>query len=242
MGYRLGPFLVALTVVLLGFQNCSDVGFSSEQEPGGVVSGAGRNGPDEFPGQNGINGLNGGHFDLDTSTKIYPTGQGTTNHHVHEYDKAHQTTNIDFFNLIDSGFDNIQAAISPGQRFVLNVVNANLSKGGTLDINGANVTVGGFRSGQIYTIGPASISGDISLRVFRLGFAPDILSKGGLAPTATKCVRANDAGSLGEYRNGALTVQALAVGNFSLDPATGAATSGLLWEATVFWHWDGGCN
>ena len=66
--------------------------------------------------------------------------------------------------------------------------------------------------------------------------------------TETHCVRHNQLGPQGEWRNGALTIQAVAVdGNgendFSLDTnlsnggVQGGATSGLLWEANIFWHW-----
>ncbi len=241
---------VATAVILfsltISFQNCSDVGFSTGKGNKDVKGAAGEsfgtiNQPGAFPGMNGVNGISGGHFDLDTSTKIYAASAGTTNHHEHEYDKKHKTTIIDFFNLIDPGYDNIQSAIPTGRRFVLNVVNASLSPGGVLDINGSLVGVTGFKRGQVFTIGPASVAGDVSLNQFRLGFSPDVLANNGLVPTATSCVRANDPGKLGEYRNGALTIQALDADNFTLDPATGAASSGLLWEANVFWHWNGGC-
>lgn len=189
----------------------------------------------DFPGSTGLNGIEGGHFDLDTSTQIYPASKGTTNHHVHEYDKAHKTTTIDFFNLIDSKFNNVQATIPAGKSFVLNIVNARLSPGGVLEINGVSRNVGALEASirnQAYTMS--------SLSSLRLGFAANVLANGGLVPTATGCVRNNDLGKLGEYRSGALTLQALDA-NYQLDPKTGAATQGLLWEATVFWHWDGGC-
>lgn len=240
MRINLSLFLLVMSVAVLGFQNCSNVGFSAGQNSsGGKPSDAGDE-PTAFPGQTGVNGITGGHFDLDTSTQIYAAGKGTTNHHVHEYDKAHKTTTIDFFNLIDAKFNNIQSTIPSGQKFILNIVNASLSPGGVLDINGSLSGVAKYAAGPVYTIGPAS-GGAVPLSQFRLGFSPDVLANGGLVPTSTKCVRANDPGELGEYRNGALTIQALDPSNYSLDPATGAAASGLLWEATVFWHWNGGC-
>ena len=148
---------------------------------------------------------------------------------------------MDFFNLLDANFNNIQSTIPSGTRFVLNVVNAKLSPGGILQINGSLVGVTHFQLGQIYTIGAPSQIADLQLQGLRLGFSPNILANNGLVPTDTGCVRANDPGKLGEYRNGALTIQALDAGNYTLDPITGAAASGLLWEATVFWHWTGNC-
>lgn len=239
MNIRILVFAITIATLGIGFQNCSKVGFSSEQNGEGAASG--NIIQPGFPGKSGVDGITGGHFDLDTSTKIYAASQGKTNHHEHEYDKKHQTTIIDFFNLIDSGYDNIQATIPPGHRFILNVVNSSLSPGGVLSINGSAIGVVNFQSRQVFTIGPALVAGDASLNQFLLGFSPEILAKRGLVPTATSCVRANDPGKLGEYRNGALTVQALDADSYVLDPATGAASAGLLWEATVFWHWDGGC-
>ena len=230
------------TILAIG---CSPVSFQGEAPRGTINNGQGMptcEGDCIFPGSTGINGIDGGHFDLDTSTQIYQVSKGTTNHHVHEYDKAHQTTTVDFFNLIDSKFNNIQDTIPAGKRFVLNIVNAPLSPGGVLEVNGASKGVVALQStirNQTYVIGAAA-GGDISLTKFRLGFAANVLANGGLVPTATGCVRSNDPGKIGEYRSGALTIQALDT-NYQLDPKTGAASQGLLWEATVFWHWDGGC-
>ena len=261
--------LVLSAVMVIGFQNCSKAGFSSAQgvaidkvagpngvseghnvgtaNPAGVPDGdaegqvVGTGNPETFPGQSGVDGIQGGHFDLDTSTQIYPFKAGTTTHHVHEYEKKYQTTTIDFFNLIDTKFDEIQKTIPAGKRFVINVVNSSLSPGGVLQINGGLTGVTKFQLGQVYSIGSAPASGDQELQSLRLGFSTDILAHQGLVPTVTGCVRKNDPGKLGEYRSGALTVQALDAANYSIDPLTGAAASGLLWEATVFWHWDGGC-
>ena len=63
-------------------------------------------------------------------------------------------------------------------------------------------------------------------------------------------MKSNDPGAHGEWRNGALTIQAVAVDASGADTFTtdtsisaggvqGGATSGLLWESTVFWHWNG---
>jgi hypothetical protein len=72
-------------------------------------------------------------------------------------------------------------------------------------------------------------------------------------PTSTGCVRDNELGPHREWRNGALTLQAVELDEedasdaFSTDLALsaggvhGVATSGLIWESTIFWHWDGPC-
>ena len=70
-------------------------------------------------------------------------------------------------------------------------------------------------------------------------------------------MKSNVPGLLGEYRNGALMIQALdasdvsggfvlnaaseeyATGSTAVHSTLGYATTGLLWETTVFWHWDG---
>ncbi|MFB3106016.1 MAG: hypothetical protein ACE1ZA_14010, partial [Pseudomonadales bacterium] len=80
-----------------------------------------------------------------------------------------------------------------------------------------------------------------------------------LLPTKTGCVKGNVPGLAGEYRNGALMIQALdasdvkagfvfdatneqyVANSAALHSPHGYATKGLLWESTVFWHWDGGC-
>jgi len=72
-------------------------------------------------------------------------------------------------------------------------------------------------------------------------------------------VRGNDMGAKGEYRNGALLVQALdasnigggfsfdedlnqyVAGSTAVDVTHGHATKGLHWESSIFWHWDDGC-
>lgn len=224
-------FAGVCAIMLVSFQNCSQIAFVPAQKLAST----------NFPGQDGVNGVQGGHFDLDTSTQIYPYKSGTTTHHVHEYDKKYQTTTIDFFNLIDTQFNEIHKTIPADTRFVINVVNAALSPGGVLQINGDSISVSNFSLGQVYTIRGSQIMSDQVLKGLRLGFAPDTLAKNGLVPSVTACVRHNDPGKLGEYRNGALTIQALDAANHSIDPKTGAATSGLLWEATVFWHWTGAC-
>ena len=207
-------------------------------------------------------GLLDGHFDLDTSSFIADLGHGSTDGHVHEYDDKHDVVGADFFNLLESSLHNISEDISdPNQKFKLIISNADLSPGGRLVINGEYDPDGGsefvpvkdydnssLASLPIYSLG--GISDTIKLEDLGIYFAVDTISQGGLVPTNTGDVKGNTPGLNGEWRNGALTIQAVAVNAngsdaFSTSNALsaggvqGVATSGLLWEATLFWHWDG---
>ncbi len=207
------------------------------------------------PGIDDPEGLHGGHFDLDTSHKVYPLSAGTTDHHVHEYDDKYHTNTMNFFGLADPKFGEIQELIpDPQQRFVLIVSNAELSKSGMLQINNnvlnvldyQNASRSKLQSGgslQVFTLGVPQVAGDQQLSSFKLAFPVDAIASGGIIPTATGCVRKNEPGAKGEYRNGALVVQAVRADAVDLDPSLGVArsSSDLLWEATVFWHWDGAC-
>ena len=207
-------------------------------------------------------GLLGGHFDLDTSSFISSIGGGSTDGHIHEYDDKYDVVGADFFDLLDSKLHNINEDISdPNQKFKLIVSNADLSPGGRLVINGAYdsetpatfIPVKAYDDTApgalpVYSLG--GVSGTIKLEQLGLYFATDTISQGGLVPTNTGDVRSNTPGRHGEWRNGALTIQAVAVDSGGSDDfdtdtdlsaggAQGVATSGLLWEATIFWHWDG---
>ena len=144
--------------------------------------------------------------------------------------------------------------ISTEQRFIIIVANADLSPGATIEINGVSTSVVVFRdqvnaalsSGtySAYTLGQPTISGDQQLTSFKISFALSAIEDGGLIPTATGCVKHNNPGANGEYRNGALTIQALNADSFNIDSSTGAASlagGGLLWESTIFWHKDNNC-
>lgn len=198
-------------------------------------------------------GVVGGHFDLDTSTSMYPNGSGSTNKHEHEWDDKNDLTTIDFFNIAGSGFDFIDRTFPGDQKFIITVANAALSTGGALDVNGMRENVVDYQS-----LVKSMLAGDKPLTVFKIGVLSDhdreegierltsfklsfdinAIISGGLIPTNTGCVRDNTFGPAGEYRNGALLIQALNADAYTLHPTLGYAQSGLLWEATVFWHWD----
>lgn len=203
-------------------------------------------------------GLSGGHMDVDTSSKVYAFRKGSTDGHVHEYDKAYNVIGANFFNMLDNKLKNIQDKVGQGQKFKIIVSNANLSPGGHLVINNT------YNSTNPATFTPVNIyddtalaslpiyslngtAGTTRLTSFGLYFPPGVITSGGLLKTETGQVVSNVPGKFGETRNGALTIQVVAVnGNgtngfttntsYSNGGVQGTATSGLLWEATFFWH------
>lgn len=246
---------VSILGVLLAFQNCNNVDFKTDSEASSLGTSTGA--PSSSAGSGDafgdvLQGLKGGHFDLDTATAVYAPSAGDTNHHVHEYDDKFNVTYADYFNLKDAKFDNIQEVLSPSQRFVLIIANADLSPGGVLSVNGVSLTVGdyqkkvaAFMGGNSAALPVFSLDGSSGqkLSALKIGFAPDALMNGGLIGTLTSCVVGNDPGRLGEYRNGALIIQAIDANLIKLSPITKTAelNGGLLWESTIFWHWDNGC-
>ena len=208
-------------------------------------------------------GLISGHFDVDTSSFISPIGNGSTDKHVHEYDDDYQVTGVDFFNLFNSGLHTIDTDITdPDQAFRLLVLNGNLSISGRLVINQSYdpldyatwtpITIYDNTPDEnlpIYSLSGAN--GTTQLSQAGLYFHPLAIVNGGLHPTKTGCVKDNDLGPNNEWRNGAVTIQAVAVNSdgspsYTVDNGMsngghGAATSGLLWELTLFWHWSGPC-
>jgi hypothetical protein len=237
--------------------NGTDPGDPSDDGGGGVA-------PGEMPGYepDDSSGLLGGHFDLDTSLTLSDWASGDTDGHVHEYDNDYSTQTIDYFALLSDKLTNISDAIEPSPHFKLIVVNADLSDGGRLTINGTYdaldrsswVAVDDYDDTVLADLKVFSLDGSGSttqLTALRLSFHELGILTGGLINTETGCVRDNDPGAAGEWRNGALTVQAVAVNTDGTDAFTtdtaisgggvqGGATSGLLWESNVFWHWKGG--
>ena len=227
-------------------------------------------GSDDEDGPTGVHGsledddegLIGGHFDVDTSSFLSDWHDGSTDEHEHEYDNDQDSGTIDFFAL-GGGLQHPADIIDGQQPFKLVVVNADLSDGGRLSINqtynprsrGSWERVDRYDDTQLADLPVWSIdgvAGTTRLSALQLSFHPLVIALGGLHNTTTGCVRDNDPGALGEWRNGSLTLQALAVNADGTDAFTtdvsvsnggvqGGATSGLLWEATVFWHWRGDC-
>lgn len=227
-----------------------------------------------------VNGLPAG------CVPLLPAGSGTTDGHVHEWDDKHDLTSINYFALPDGKgnplyeINNGTFGVPANKQFILTIANAALSRGGVLEINGLSIDVVDYqafvkrflsktlRSGETFPVyqrtppTPAEATAGIKqLTSLKISFDAFAIVNGGLIPTVTGCVRGNNAGALGEYRNGALLLQALDASDISAgyklvgsDPNKlyqagsntvhanlGYATAGLLWESTVFWHWKGPC-
>ena len=206
-------------------------------------------------------GLVGGHIDVDTSNSIAKIGSGDTDGHVHEYDKEHGVTHVDFFDLLTDKLQDIDQVVSNGKKFKLIVANADLSPGAKIVINSDYVRGDAstyVQASEYDDTAPADLpvysfngaAGTVPLSKFSVNFDSDAIELGGIIPTNTGDVKKNTPGLRGEWRNGALTIQAVEVNGSGKDQFTtntslsaggkqGVATSGLLWEATIFWHWKG---
>ena len=176
------------------------------------------------------------------------------------------TCTIKKFNVVGESFfafktttlKNIPAYVPNGVKFKIIVANADLSPGGRLVINKiynsldpttytsvTNYDDTAPSALPIYSLD--GIAGTTRLTQLGLYFDTSVIGSGGLIGTVTGAVRSNTTGLLGEWRNGALTVQLVKV-NTDGSPAfttstsisnggvQGVATSGLLWETTFFWH------
>lgn len=218
----------------------------------------------KYATSNDEGGVFGGHLDLDTSTTISPIGGGSTEAHTHDYTGKYDVTYVDFFNiLVDKQIEVQEAITNPAQKFKITVVNGELSPGMRLsikfrDLDGTTVTfVKGVSDYDDYNLGDltvyslGSVAGTRTLQSLQLQFDEDTILNGSVIPTNTGAVKSNVLGKENAWRNGALTVQLLAVNadgsdGFTTDlslsapgGAQGAASSGLLWEGTLFWHWPG---
>ncbi len=207
-------------------------------------------------------GLLDGHIDVDTSSSIAPIGSGSTDGHIHEYDDKYDVVGTDYFDLLGSKLHNITTDIPDvSTKFKLIIANADLSPGGRLVINqdydpgdpGSYVQVDTYDDTDLASLPVYSfdgVSGTTKLEKLGLYFNINVIPNGNLIPTNTGDVKKNVPGKFGEWRNGALTIQAVQVNADGSDGFTtntslsnggvhGVATSGLLWESTIFWHWKG---
>lgn len=209
-----------------------------------------------------VEGLFGGHLDLDTSDFLAEVDHGNTTAHTHDITGKYDLTAIDFFAIPASNQIEINEAITDsGQRFKLTVVNGDLSPGMRViiqytDQNGVSrlidKTVDEYddsATGGLITFTLGGAGNTARLDGLSIEMGQDVIYQAGVIPTNTGDVKGNTLGKNNEWRNGALTVQAVAVAANGSDAFTtddslssgghGAATSGLLWEATLFWHWPG---
>ncbi len=218
----------------------------------------------KYATSNDERGVFGGHLDLDTSTTISRIDRGSTQAHTHDYTGKYDVTYVDFFRILEAKQIEVQEAITnPAQKFKITVVNGDLSPGirlsiKFLDLDGTTVT---FVKGAsdyddyalddltVYSLGGAA--GTRTLQSLQLQFDEDTILNRSVIPTTTSAVQSNVLGKETTWRNGALTVQLVAVNPDGSDGFTtdlsltaqggshGAASSGLLWEGALFWHWDG---
>ena len=205
----------------------------------------------------------GGHVDVDTSTSIAPVGSGDTDAHQHGYDDKLAVTGVDLLDMKDAKTSPLPDVLAKDQAFKLVIANADLSDGARLVINETydDEDYTTWTKATAYDDTPIAdltvwsldgVAGTTKLEKAGVYFHALAIPLDQVHNSSTGCVKANDPGVAGEWRNGALTIQALAVdsdGNdaFKTDPSLsaggvqGVATKGLLWEMTLFHHWDGAC-
>lgn len=209
-------------------------------------------------------GLYLGHFDVDTTSYIAEIDNGSTDAHVHQYDDEHDVLGVDYFDFLSDGLHNITEDIPVDTRFKILIVNADRSSGGRLSINTTydlydpssytGVTL--YDDISLASLPVYSLDGQVGttlLTELSIYFEAGALIENELMPTATNCVRKNILSSLGDWRNGALTIWAVEVDENGDDSFTltyhaddltrvVGVTDGLLWESTTFWHWSGPCS
>lgn len=209
-------------------------------------------------------GLDGGHFDVDTSSFVSDIGNGNTDAHVHEYDDQYDVVGVNLMAFLAASLHDLDEDVTdPAQRFKLIVANGDLSPGARFTVDDVYVAtdprtwteVDDYDDTDVSALPVWSLGGVAgSTRLGNLGlyFDPDAILDGDLVPSVTGCVQANELSLDGGWRNGAITIQAVAVDadgtdafttdlSLSIGGVQGVATSGLLWETTLFWHWDGPC-
>lgn len=195
-----------------------------------------------------IVGLDGGHFDLDTASQVYPFYHGKTNHHEHEYDDKHDVKEVDFFNLLNGSFTEVSERIALAQEFVVIVANAELSPGVIIEINDESMLATEYQKRvRLFENGDTSALQTFSLydlKNLKVKFSSINLMDNILVATSTKCVVSNVPGAHGEYRNGAFLIQILDknLAKISSQYHSALPDGGLLWEATLFWHRDSQCQ
>ena len=194
-------------------------------------------------------GVPGGHFDMDTASQNYPllpkdcSGWEcfvrNVDGHVHAYDNTYNTSTYSATNPRGSVLHAIQADTVNKGDFKLIIANANLSPGIDIIINGQRRHATDYAQISYNDLPTFNSS---SLTELRLAVSEDSFDDAELHRTIPQCARANIAGMNGEWRNGALTVQAISTTTGILSstiPATGGqgvAESGMLHEMFMFWH------
>jgi Flp pilus assembly protein TadG len=194
-------------------------------------------------------GVPGGHFDMETSSVNHPLLPKScftsecydfnVDAHVHAYDNTYDTTTYNARSPRGGSLHAIQQDTVGKGNFKLVIVNANLSPGIDIIVNGVRQRVTNYA--QI-AYNDLPVFNSTSLTELRLEVSGNSFDDAELHRTIPQCARANISGMNGEWRNGALTVQAISTTTGILDstiPAAGGqgvAQSGMLHELIMFWH------
>lgn len=223
----------------------------------------------------GPSGLNGGHFDFDiyhTQPCVappYPTTSKNgcaSNTHVHQYSDIYLTTGVNMLNPSSAAHRLSNAIPSLATQFKVLVANQTLSPAVWYSFGGSAWTsINGYQTSAGLTMAslPTYTRANVTSMVWTMpvdalstkDWAGDGIPRAGLVPAVTGCVRANDAGILGTWRNGALTVQVVQAATADADVQLnvagkpkygyrlkGSSMSKLLAEYTIFWHSSGVCT
>jgi hypothetical protein len=206
-------------------------------------------------------GVPGGHFDVDTASNFgIPThtlpyvlrsktcinsicpqfDDFNVDGHKHAYDNAYDTKTYNARNPLDSNLHRIQNDTFGQGDFKIIIANADLSPGIDIIINGVR------RSVTDYALIPYSALptfNSSTLTELSLAVSQDSFDDRELHRTIPECARANIAGANGEWRNGALTVQAIkdtGVISSTVPHAGGQGVAesdaDMLHEIAAFWH------
>lgn len=223
--------------------------------------------PNDFPAlsmvseariENRVNlGLTGGHVDVDTSSQTYEFGKGETDGHQHEYDDEHETDVIDIFTFAGSDkLTTVDKGVPSGKPFEISLANTDLSLGIGIKINDDDYTVLGDKwndpsnpyLGRQWWLGRAT-DNDLNIHELKsleiVFVSSNVLEeKGQVVKSETGCVKANDPGKKGEYRNGAFILQLSPPGtqkNVKHGHVEHGQNLEFLYEVTVFHHTNTDC-
>jgi hypothetical protein len=205
-----------------------------------------------------------GRMSVLTSHVTYPPRAGSADGMIQNYDKRYSPV-LDFFNLQTKHLLNVTQLITdPNQKFKIILANADMSQGARLSIN---KTYNGFdpstyvtaqsyddtalASLPVYSLG--GVAGTTKLTQLQLSFSSNTIHDRMLVASSPGAVKKNVPGPNGEYRNGAFTLQLVAVNAdgthaFTTNPAQskggvqGAAKTGLLYESACWYTWGGPGN
>ncbi len=175
-----------------------------------------------------------------------------TDGHVHEYDNSFDRSYVDVFDIASGNLGVLSEHVDASQRFKILILNADMSREAQLIVNGDPWQATAWDDMTLDELPTYSLDGQagtIQLNALELGFPLDAIRHGGLMPTETGCVKRNDPGDNGEWRNGALAMQVVPVNADGTDGFTtdltrsaggvqGGSVDNLLYEVTVFWHWS----